>query len=344
MARRVFAATALAAGAWASASCAPGGFRDETNIAGVRVMASQASPPYAHPGDPVSLDVLAADGRISKPEPMQVYWLPFVCENPVGDAYYACFQPGARLLPAGSAGSAGPGLLRMPPGTALPLDPGTKFAFSMPADAVKTHAQVPGTPVPYGIVYLFNIACAGHIELLPLDPHDDNPVQIPFGCFDQAHHLLGPDDYVFGFTRVYALDTVTNANPVIDHIDVEGKTVDLAQGFTTPPCTASKSANCAKVHIGPVVPKDSWELNPEINDAHGQPLHEQIWADFYSTFGQFDNSARLLYDPATGSLGGPDKTDGAFVPPPVAGDGTIWIVVHDNRGGAAWAAVPVHVK
>jgi hypothetical protein len=352
MRKPALASLVVAGAAWASSSCAPGGFRDEATIAGVRIMASQASPPYAKPGESVKMEVLAYDGRASKPEPMQVYWLPFVCNDPPGDAYYACFQQfasggaGADGGAEGGAGAAdaGPGIRLPPPGVALPLPASPSFEFTMPLDAVTSHPIVAGTPTPYGLAILFNIACAGHLELLPRDTSSDNPVEVPIGCFDASHNRLGPDDYVFGFTRVYAFDTVTNANPVIDHIDVEGMPVDLTRGFTTDHCTASRRANCGHVHVGPVVPPDSWELNPELRDANGVVLHEEIWADFYSTFGQFNDSARLLYDAAKGSLGGPSATDNAFLPPDTAGDGLLWIVVHDSRGGASWAQVPVHVN
>jgi hypothetical protein len=351
-----------ALGAWLCSSCAPGGFRDETKIAEVRIMASQADKPYAKPGDTVKVTVLAYDGRKSQPEPMEIYWLafknvpPYVCKDPPSDAYYACFQQlagaGGRAPDAGAgprdagagAGAGGGGLPAFPPGTTLPLVTGDTMQFTVPADAVTAHPIVPGTPVPYGLTIVFNIACAGHIQTLPLDPTSDNPVKVPFGCFDSNGNQLTPDDYVIGFTRVYAYDTLTNANPVIDHIDVEGQTVDMTQGFTTPHCTANLRNGCPKVHIGPVVPPSSWELNPEVTDVNGNPVHEEIWADFYSTFGQLSSSARLLYDARTGSIGGPDVTNNEFLPPNDPGDGFIWIVVHDNRGGTDWRQVPVHVN
>ncbi len=90
--------------------------------------------------------------------------------------------------------------------------------------------------------------------------------------------------------------------------------------------------------IGPVVPLSSWELA-------GGGTHEEIWADYYSTFGSFNSTTRLLYDPTTGAIAVPDTT----FQPPVGQpadqlDGTIWIVVHDNRGGATWVTVPVHLQ
>jgi hypothetical protein len=196
-------------------------------------------------------------------------------------------------------------------------------------------SQVP----PYGLAILFNIACAGRVELVPLDP---NNVQAPpIGCFDANHNRLGPSDYVIGFTRVYGYETIQNANPAIDSVDVEGQKVDMATGFETLHCEAG--SRCAPVHIGPIVPPSSWEPDPVVRDANQKPLHEQIWAEFFSTLGSFNQEVRLLYDARTGSVGGPSDTDTEFQPPNQPGDGTIWIVVHDNRGGASWAVVPVKV-
>jgi hypothetical protein len=98
------------------------------------------------------------------------------------------------------------------------------------------------------------------------------------------------------------------------------------------------------VPIGPVVPESSWEVNPEAVSVSGQQLHEEIWADTYVSVGQLSDSARLLYDPSTGLIGPPSTTDNTFQAPSTSGPGTIWIVVHDNRGGAAWVTIPVMVE
>jgi hypothetical protein len=343
----------LALAAWTCSSCAPGGFRDEVDIQQVRIMAAAGDPPYVKPGDMVTVNVLAFDGRPTKPEPMQVYWVPLLCTDPPSDAYYGCFQQFAAVAlgdggaPGGAAdGGSGGGLLGYPTGKAVPLPTGTSFTFPMPMplDAVTAHPSIAGTRVPYGMAIAFHIACAGHIEVLPLDLTSDNPVQVPLGCFDTNGNQLSPDNYVIGYVRVYAFDTVTNANPVIDHVQVQGKPVDLTQGFTVGHCDASRRANCPTVKIGPVVPASSQEPNPEDVDTNDNPLKEEIWADFYSTFGSFNSAARLLYDPKTGSVGGPDVTDNEFAPPDTPGDGVVFIVVHDNRGGASWVQVPAHVN
>jgi hypothetical protein len=337
---------AVAALGWASSSCAPSGFLDQSQVESVRILASSADEPYAKPGDTVTLSVLAFDGRPTKPEPMVLYWLPFVCENPPDDAYYGCFAK----LAAGGAADGGPpqaGGVMFKPGVDLTpvLPEGPTYAFQVPADAITSHPVVAGEGVPYGLVFIFNVACAGHIEIVPFD--SDNPQQPPIGCFDSSHNALGPDDWVFGFTRVYAYASLTNANPVISPgVDVQGKT------FPDDPSVPSTvfgtvvaqhcSGSCTKVDIGPLVPPSSQEVQTQLGP--GYDAKEEIWADFYSTLGTFDDDARLLYDPSIGSLGGPSVTDNSFIPPSDPGDGFIWIVVHDNRGGATWVTIPVQVE
>jgi hypothetical protein len=359
--RLVLSAVALCA-LWSS-SCAPSGFAPQALIQSVRVLATSADEPYARPGDSVNVQVLAFDGRPVKNAPMTVYWLPFVCENPKDDAYYACFSQisggGGADAGAGGGGGGGGGSGLLKPGVDLTpfLPSGTSYRFKMPADAVTSHTNTPGTRVPFGLTFIFNVACAGHLELLPIDPGNINPQAVPIGCFDAAHSQLGADDYVFGFTRVYAYppadptqamsDTnpVTNSNPVIDHVDFQGNPLDLSAGIVTPRCTADKRDDCPKLKLGPVVPESSQETNPEDVDPNGNELYEEIWVDYYSTLGQFTSDARLLYDSNTkGSIGSPNDTDDEFVPPNDPGEGTIWMIVRDNRGGASWATVPVHIQ
>ncbi len=383
MRRRAAAAAAaaralLALGAWAMSSCAPSGFADPTSIASVRILASSADTPYAAPGAEVNLHVLAFDGRASQPTPMTLSWLPFVCEDPTDDAYYACFQGLGGAGADGGAGDGGGGAVVAPDGGALgaagavlqpgvnltPLLPsGASWSFQMPPDAVSAHAAVTGTP-PYGLAIAFNVACAGQLQIVPPDPSNDNPQQVPIGCFGADGGALGADDWVLGFTRVYAYDpgsnpqdggTLTNANPVISYVDVAGQTLAVTAdpstpqiystlAFTSSRCDPDSSEACPHVPIGPYVPPTSWETNPLQTDVNGNLSHEEIWADFYATFGSFTDEARLLYDATSGTLGDAGSTDDEWMPPTTPGDGFIWIVVHDDRGGASWVTIPVHVQ
>ncbi len=182
----------------------------------------------------------------------------------------------------------------------------------MPADVVTQHTPVPGEPSPYGLVILGFQRRAARVTStsLPLDPSSDNPQQVPLGCFDTNNNQLGPDDWVLGFTRIYAYEPdagadggpVTNANPIVASIDVAGSPLAVTpvptatQTYTTPTFTTPHCAgSCPHVAIGPVVPIESWETTQQI-DMNNNPEHEEIFADFYSTIGQFSSDATLLYD------------------------------------------------
>jgi hypothetical protein len=320
-------------------ACGSGAFEPASKIVSVRILATQADLPYAKPGDTVKLTTLAADGRADKSTPMTLYWLPFTCEDPPNDAYYGCFaQLAGRTTGKGGTGSGG-GAPTLPPGVDLTpfLPQGPNFELKVPADVVDAHPKVMGSD-QYGTVFAFNIACAGHLEIVPIDPSNRNPQATPIGCFDANHKQLGPDDYVIGFTEIFSFaDGRANANPVIDHATLSGNAVDPAQGITVDHC----GSNCPETDIDVVVPDSSWEVNPGDVDPNGTQHHEVLWVDYYAPDGAFGSDAKLLYDAVQGRL--PD-THVKYYAPQTAGDRTLWIVVHDNRGGTAWLALPLHVR
>ena len=213
---------------------------------------------------------------------------------------------------AGAGASAGAGLAGMlRPGVNLApaMISGPSATFQMPENVIIPRN---GVSPSYGLVILFNFACAGDdIELLPYDPNSGNPQQIPIGCFDSNHNQLGPDDFVFGFTRVYAYDRgrqLTEVNPVITRVDVgNGAAARYRRRHERPspsPCPCASTATPAtapSTPIGPVVP-------PSL------PSGKQVWADFYSTVGTFSSTARLLYDPMV-TLTIPSGTNNNFFSP-----------------------------
>lgn len=360
-------------GAWLVA-CGPSPFPDESLINSVRILATRADHPYAKPGETVTVSVLATDQRSSKPEPMVVYWLPdpltgkLFCENPANDAYYGCFTPtdagassaGPREAGSGNAaldgGGASPCALPVPGVDLTPClpPPGPSLSFALPYDIVKLHAPAVGT-APYGIAIVFNMACAGHPELLPVDPSNLSLNALPIGCFDKNHNALGADSYVVGYATVYAYDTITNQNPVIAHVLYQGKDLDggfigdsnpeedagadAKAGVVIPHCASSSP--CTGVTFDVDVPPSSQERDP-LDHPNGRPLGEQIWVDYYSTTGSLSDDARLLYDPTIGPV--VTGTSIKFQAPASPTHGTLWAVVHDNRGGVAWDIVPFVVQ
>lgn len=367
-------ALALGGGAWL-ASCGPSPFPDESLINSVRILATRADHPYAKPGDTVTLTVLATDQRPSKPEPMVVYWLPdpltgkLFCENPANDAYYACFTPtdagagdsGPRDAGDTSSeeGGSSPCAVLLPGVDLTPClpAPGPTLSITLPNDIITSHPPANGT-APYGIAIVFNMACAGHPELLPVDPSNLSVNSLPIGCFDMNHNALGADSYVVGYATIYAYETLTNQNPVIADVLVQGEDLDGGflgdsdpaedagipeeGGVVMQHCPASMSSHCPSVSFDVDVPPSSQERDPLDLGSNGQPLGEQIWVDYYSTTGSLSDDARLLYDPTIGKV--TTGTAIMFQPPVNPTPGILWAVVHDNRGGVAWDVVPFVVK
>jgi hypothetical protein len=272
----------------------------------------------------VTFTALAFDGRPTKPAPMQVYWAPLPCSDPPNDAYYACYPGFYEKLPAG-----------------LDLTPmlvsGSQLSLQVPGNIVTAH-PAPASGTAYGTAFVFAIACAGHVQLVP-QGGDTAPPAPPLGCFDDTGAALGSDASVFAFAQVYSFaDGRTNQNPVISGITFGGAAVDPTQGITVPACPSS--GKCSSTDIGTTVPSSSWELDPGDLNSAGAPIHEEIWADDFVTAGSVGNGT-LLYDATTGALPSPTVS---YTAPTTSGDQVLWTVAHDNRGGVSWLQVPLHVQ
>jgi hypothetical protein len=312
----------------------------------------------------VTLEALYTDSRDARRErsrEAKLYWIPVVCLNPREDLYYLCFAPpgdggrqagSTRLVPVGplaaagaDAGAGGDGgalggsnpFASIPTGVDLApfLPQGPTFSFRMPDDAVQPRQG----SSPYGLAVVFNILCAGRVEFAARDPQG-GAQQVPVLCSDENGIKLPPSEYVIGISRVYAWADRINTNPVVESLVFESKDVIPAKGITLERCTAERERDCKENKIGIRVSDSSWELNPSESAATGE-LREQIWVSYYSDLGKLDQDARLLFDTRLGRV---SDTDVTFRAPKDAVDGTLWAVVHDNRGGAAWIVVPLHVR
>lgn len=339
-------------------ACGASAFDPQSKVSSVRMFGVRPDKPYAKPGETVTLEVLATDGRREKARPLTIFWIPVVCINPREDLYYGCFIPaqlpdggtfagGSRLVPpfppdggAAASGDGGApvgvgGLSSIPVGIELsPLLPqGSTFSFQMPADVIKKR---PGLP-DYGLAIVFNIACAGQVRLA--ERTGNNPQQVPIQCTDENGVPLSPDDYVIGINRVYSYADRTNANPIVERVTLDGADVDPQKGITVDHCVGDRRADCKPVKIDVKVAESSWEPNP---DPDGKTTkREQIWVTYYSDLGDFKDEARLLYDSTKGRV---SESDVEWRAPYDPGEGTLWAVVHDNRAGAAFVVLPLHVK
>jgi len=342
----------------ASAACGGAGFEPASKIKGLRILAVEKDPPYAPPADPsapedavVNLRLLYWDGKATTGSPRDIRFDFFRCVNPPGDLYYNCF---GKLLPGGIFGG---GPLDGGADASQPVDADLPDAF---ADAMVpegggarvtdldhvisrrvdippgiVHEKAPGV-TPYGLVYVLFTACAGHLG--PIDPGSANG--LPIGCFDEAGHALGPDDFVPGYSAIYVYDNLRNSNPIVTDFLFRGasfKGSSSAADTDVPHverCLESDRSNCPNLDVKADVDRISAEIDPEAKDLNGQPLQEQLWVAFYSTDGDFTNSLRLVND---SSRGWNDDNGTRFRAPTVPGPLRIWAIVHDNRGGVAWA-------
>jgi len=306
-------------------SCVPPSFDPASLVKGVRILAVRADQPYASPGNRVTLDVLAVDGRVQPTAPMKVYWLPQACINPAHDAYYDCFADFPRQFSQGVDLEAS-------------LVESSQFSFQMPSDAITAHAPSGGEP--YGLAFAFSIACTGHVRYDPALA-GGAPDGVPFGCFDDTGVRLGDSDFVFAYAQVYSFDERKNQNPVITRVTYGPDIVDPEAGLTLAHCTASKIDDCPATKFDVALSPDSQELNPGDLDGNGEPLKEQLYAAYFVSDGKLTDEVTILFDSREGRLA---NTGDEYRSPLTPGERQLWLVVHDNRGGVTWQSVPLHVN
>jgi hypothetical protein len=289
------------------------------------------------------------DGRaeVTSPRPVQVCF--FNCFNPAADLYYNCFSDflsgpdsgsGAPMLPTcltvtpETVGDAGAGSdATSDGGVSLPPDVGHQvpYRFQIPADIIDSHGRPPSGD-PYGLAYVLYTVCAGHIALRP----PASPTDLPVQCVDDDGNALGADDFVPGYTKVYAYSSRTNANPTILGLSFRSESIfnnfDADDG-AVPTAPACPTADC-EIDVKVTVPSDVAELDLGSTDINNNPLREGVWVDFYANRGDFTKPTRLISDATTGFN---DDNATKFKVPAEPGPVHIWAVVHDNRGGVEWA-------
>jgi hypothetical protein len=299
----------------------------------IRILAARSESPYARPGETVKLAALVHDGRppSATREPMRVYWLPDPCFLPAGGQYYDCF----------------PALEAAYPTLGVDLDPrlssGAETSLTVPGDALDRA----GPPLPGGsservvTAYAFVVACGGHLERVPRRTGLGTNAP-PFGCFGADRRPLGADDFVFGFTRVSVYAERRNAAPSIDAVRFRDVPVDRTKGITIDRCDLGfLESECDTSALDVAFADGTAELDVDNVAIDGRVGRETIFVDYFTTIGHFTDNRRIVLDPFSGR---PENDDIQYEPPKSPGRGTIWVVLHDNRGGAAWVDFPIEVR
>ena len=380
----LLAGSLLAALGGAFAGCGSA-FVPQSQIESLRVLAVKLDTPYAKPGASVHLDMLYYDGSRRAFDPsgkriraVNVLWIGG-CDDPIGDLYYACFPVLARQFASasalaagasggppgggsGGAGGAGGGvggtspLKRVMCGASPPvlqtktLGLGSGFTMDIPADIITRRPPPSPTDTPYGLSYAFFAACGGYLGPAAANG-DEAGGGLPIGCYDCAtDEALGPDDFVIGYTPVYAYDMLTDTNPIVSGGTFDGalqdKTCDQGCPAGTacgssglclplvPHCTSQKLADCASFDIKPTIDQKSVEKDTAAPPINGRVPDKVIWVAYFATNGSVDQQLRLVND---ATMGWNEDYGTSWSPPGgTAGETRIWAIVHDNRGGANW--------
>jgi len=313
-------------------------FDPQSKLSTLRVIAVRADNPYPHPGETVQLDMLWYDGKSPvdaqpplRPAPLgepglppagesralRLFWLSG-CYNPLGDLYYECF---AQFADTFAAAQDDPAALAQYVGF------GPSFQVKVPDDLISRRPPQEGR-TPYGLSFVFFALCAG--EVLPAEPGADG---LPFACLDSSGNRLGADDFVFGYFAFYSYDQITNTNPKVEGLLIDGAPV----GEGDEPSFSPGSTVEVKVVVDPA----SVEYNPLALDASGNAQQEMMWVAYYASGGELDKGSRLVNDATQGYS---DDHGVKLDLPSEAGPVKVFAVVHDSRGGVQWVTRTVRVK
>ena len=303
-------------------------FAPKNSVSAIRILAARADQPYARPGETVRVEGLVHDGRTAPAEPMRVFWFPAPCVDPIGLPYYGCYPLFEALFPVG---------VDLTPS----LVEGPEVTMTIPADALANVVVRPGQKERFATAYVFMVACAGHVERIPRRG-GLGPNALPVACFDGAGRQLSPDEFVFGYTRVFVFGERRNAIPSLDGVTFQGKPVDPAAGIVTGKCVKDEaSGDCKTVKLDVVFSDAAAEVDPDNVNEEGKVGRETIYVDWFTSVGKFMTDRKVLFD---GQLGRTPKPAIEFSPPNAPVKGTVWAVLHDNRGGTSWLEIPIEIR
>ncbi len=310
-------------------------FDSAASVNTLRVLGVQKDKPYAKPGDEVNLAALWTDANERPVGDVTFSWMAG-CVNPPDDLYYLCFQD-------------------LDPSEAT-LGTGNEFKFKIPTDIISSRPP-PADPgvVPYGLAYVFFAACAGELKFIPMDTSGTTPT-LPFGCFDkETGEQLTQQNFVAGYTAVYAYNELTHKNPSITGFQYVGEPItpdcigvecvseepvtepDCDDGTTicVPACEAQDDS-CPSFPISPIITRPD-----PAEGARTVQGKEQIWVAYLSDGATFTKDLTLVQAPNAGWIG---DYSTEFRAPAEPGLMYIWAVVRDSMGGQNWVRIRVLVQ
>lgn len=226
----------------------------------LRLLAVQADQPYAHPGERVALQLLAAD---ADERPLQFALA--TCHNPKDSSVDGCLD----ALDG--------------PVEPLTLDEG-RFSLDIEADVLR---GLPEDGRRSALVGALIVACPGEIGR-------GETSGVPVTCRDAEGARLSIDEFEVGVKRVFVRSEDRNANPEITSLSWDGEAwpPDLIPEVRACPNTQTDDIeDCAEKQRHRIQVKTS---DPDAGtDEFGAAFREQQVVQFYATDGVFEHPARI---------------------------------------------------
>ncbi len=320
-------------------------FDPPSEVKSLRVLGVQKSRPYADPGEEVDLNLLWHDGSPDRGRAVQRAFIGG-CINPPGDLFYGCFAQFAEKLSVGEP---------------LPFAMGDSFRIKLPDEIISGRGGpvLPGQ-ARYGLYIVFFVACAGRLDFVA--EADGSATGLPVRCLDENDQQpLGSDDFVVGYSSVYAFEGAQNTNPAIgETFSIAGQEVaadctgvdcmsapDVAVDCSAEgnprciqACAEDGEPGCPKIEVQPELDSSIVELDDVTTKLFGTTLTEQMWVNYYVDRGGVSD-VRLLNDATSGWN---SEYRASLRAPKAPGPLKVWAVVHDNRGGVNFSRVTLEVQ
>ncbi len=347
-------------------------FDSVSQIEGLRILGVQKSDPYAQPGDTVEMRMLLhdtgerdTDEAEGEPRDISLFWLAG-CHNPPADLYSLCLEVFSEALTGfetdGSFEDLDPErlveLFASLNERGISFGTEEQFSFRVPHDIVSSRPP-PADPSiqPYGLSFVFFAACAGELRM-----ETDEEGEFPLACYDDDGVRVDSERFVAGYSQVFTYEGLSNDNPRIEGIVVDGRRLDDAQYCvgeaceTLPPdperdcledvprvevCEDEDSGDCDSFEFHVVVDDSSVERDDVLSSSEEDDIDEQMWVNYHTDRGGMKFDVALVNDATAGFN---ERPFTEYTAPEVPGPAHIWAVVRDNRGGSNWARFQVCVE
>ncbi|HEY0467706.1 MAG TPA: hypothetical protein VGC79_26075, partial [Polyangiaceae bacterium] len=149
--------------------------------------------------------------------------------------------------------------------------------------------------------------------------------------------VLALDEYVVGLKRIQVRSTDRNQNPQIERVTFDGEDWPEQEIKQVIACDTDGNdykacAENSQHQIGARPTSASVESG---RSEFGVDFTEQVIIEYYATEGVFEYEIKVAAEPETGWAARKAAS---------GKDLTLWMVVHDDRGGATWTERHVHVQ